>query len=125
MLAMCIGAPGPGAAYLKRLTGEHLSSDRGRRALEWLQGHPVEPLDELPREDEELFAEVSRLVLMAEAEPPSGEQALELSWLVLERGRIERKIAALRRGEQEDPLQAVALHRERARLADAIASAGG
>ena len=125
MLAMCIAAPGVGSAYLSRLEADHLSTERGRRALEWLKEHPVDPLDELPREDEELFSEVSRLVLMAEAEPPSGEQALELSWLVLERVRIERKIAELRQGEKPDPTETVALHRERARLADAIASAGG
>jgi DNA primase len=124
LLAMCIGAPEAGARYLERLREEHLGSERSRKALGWLREHLEEPLEGLPREDEELFAEITRLRLLADREPAS-EPAMELSFLVLERGRIEREIARLRREEGADLGRTVELQRERARLADAIASRGG
>jgi DNA primase len=121
LLAMCIAAPGEGAGYLKRLEDEHLSSERSRKALRWLREHLADPLEGLPREDEELFGEITRLRLLADREPASAG-AMELSFLVLERGRIEREISRLRGEEGADPNRAVALQRERARVADAIAS---
>jgi DNA primase len=124
LLAMCIAHPGPGAEYLARLEPEHLVGERARHALPWLRDHLIDPLDGLPREDEELFAEISRLAMLAEAEPAE-EPAMELTWLMLDRARIDREIARLRREGVDDPTRTVELHRERARLADAIASRAG
>jgi DNA primase len=120
-LAMCIASPGTGAEYLKRVTPDHLVGERARLAQPWLAEHLRDPLEELPRENEDLFAEISRLTMLAEREPAE-ESAIELSWLMLERARIDRQIARLRREGVEQSEQTVELHRERARISDAIAT---
>ncbi len=74
---------------------------------------------------------------MAEREPAEAP-AMELSWLMIERARIDREINRLRRdaaGSEEatgegDPkvvpyARVVELQRERAKIADAIATRGG
>jgi DNA primase len=125
LLAMCIASPTDGATYIERLDDAHLTSERGRRVLAWLRGHLEQPLEGLDREDEEeLYGDVSRLTLIAEAERPVPRAALELSWLVLERSRIEREIARLAAADT-DPDRQVELQRQRAKLADTIASRGG
>jgi DNA primase len=143
LLAMCIARPDIGADYIAKLTQAHMVAPGARRALEWLRAHLKDPLDGLPRADDELFTEVSRLKLIAER-PPTDEKGIELSWLMVERARIDREIAELRRGDAapaagaeagagEDEEQGsvipfervVALQRERARIADQIASRGG
>ena len=62
--------------------------------------------------------------MLAEREP-ADEGAMELTWLILDRTRIDREIAHLRREGVGEPERTVELQRERARLADAIASRGG
>ena len=142
LLAMCIAKPDLGAEYISRLTQAHMVAPRARRALEWLRENLKDPLKDLPRADDELFTEVSRLKLIAERQPAE-EKSMELSWLMIERARIDREIAELRRGVEAEPAAAgdaaaepeqasvipfervVALQRERARIADAIASRGG
>ena len=142
LLAMCIAKPDLGAEYISRLTQAHMVAPRARRALEWLRENLKDPLKDLPRADDELFTEVSRLKLIAERQPAE-EKSMELSWLMIERARIDREIAELRRGAEAEPAAAgdaaaepetasvipfervVALQRERARIADAIASRGG
>ncbi len=141
LLAMCIAQPDPGSEYLARLTPEHLVSPRSVRALEWLRDHLKHPLEGLDRADDELFSEVSRLALIAETHPAE-QPAMELGWLMVERARIDREIAGLRRSaaapgqEAVDAVEGggadvvpfervVELQRERARIADQIASRGG
>ena len=123
-LAMCIAQPALGGEYLARLEPEHLVGGGARAALPWLKQHLADPLEGLPREDEELFATVSRLTMYAEREPVE-EAALELTWLILDRARIDREIARLRREGAGEPGETVKLQQERARIADAIASRVG
>ena len=120
-LAMCIAKPGPGGEYIARIGEEHLVGEHARSALPWLKDHLDAPLEGLPREDERLFAVISRLVMLAEREPVE-ESALELSWLMLERGRIDREISRRRREGADHPELTVELQRERARISDAIAT---
>ncbi len=121
-LAMCIAEPGTGATYIERLRPEHLVGERARIALAWLEDHLGDPMEGLPRDDEQLFAAISQLLMRAEREPAE-PKAMELSWLMIDRSRIDREIAKLRRdGEASPPVE---LQRERARISDAIASRGG
>jgi DNA primase len=118
LLAMCIADPKEGREVLERLTPEHLSSPLVGRALEWLRAHLEEPLAGLPREDEELVALITQLVMTAEREPASGE-AMEMNFLQLEQRRIEGQIGeAEEKGDYE--LRAE-LNRERAALVERIA----
>ncbi len=121
---MCIARPGPGAGYLAQLEEEHLVGAGARVVLPWLKEHLADPLDGLPRDQEPLFGEVNRLAMQAEAEP-APEEALELSWLMIERSRIDREIARLRREGDAEPARGVELGRERAKIADAIARRSG
>jgi DNA primase len=116
LLAMCIAEPGPGRAYLERLEPEHVSAPAGR-ALEWLRAHLEDPLEGLPRGDEELVSLVSQLVMLAEREPAS-EEAMELNFLQLEQRRLEDQIRAA--GESGDYERRAELNRERATLVERI-----
>ncbi len=92
LLAMCIAEPKAGRAVLERLTPEHLSSPLVGRALEWIHGHLEAPLEGLPREDDQLVALVTQLVMSAEREPASAG-AMEMNYLLLEQRRLEDEIA--------------------------------
>jgi DNA primase len=120
-LAMCIARPERGGDYIARIGEEHLVGEHARSALPWLKGHLDAPLEGLPREDERLFTVISRLSMLAEREPVE-ESALELSWLMIERGRIDREISRRRREGADSPERTVELQRERARISDAIAT---
>jgi DNA primase len=117
LLAMCIAMPQEGHDYLARLTDEHLSTS-GARALAWLRQHPEDPASDLPREDAELAALITELVILAHDEPASPE-AMQLNFLLLEQRRIEAEIAAA--GERNDYEGRAALSRERAALVERIA----
>jgi DNA primase len=117
LLAMCIAMPQEGRDYLARLTDEHLSTS-GAQALAWLREHPEDPASDLPREDTELAALITELVILAHDEPASPE-AMQLNFLLLEQRRIEAEIAAA--GERNDYEQRAALSRERAALVQRIA----
>ncbi len=123
-LAMCISRPEDGRRYLERLERDHLTSAAAQAALPWLREHLDDPLGGLAPENEELHSEVTRLKLLAESEPVE-ERAMEMTWLLLDRARIDREIARLRRAGEGDGDRTVELQRERARIADAIASRGG
>ena len=114
LLAMCIAAPKIGAGYVARLTPEHLSTAASRKALDWLREHLVDPLAELPADDEELAGEVRRLTMLADREPAT-EASMEVSWMILERRRLESEIAAATEAEGATA-ELVALQRERATL---------
>lgn len=118
MLAMCIRLPSEGEEYLDKLTDAHFSSPVARRAHAWLREHLDDPMEGLPREDDELFSYVSDLKLRADEEPASRE-AMELSFDELDVARIEDQIAD---PSIEDAARVV-LQRERAVRKDRIARA--
>jgi len=124
LLAMCVAKPDPGADYIARIGPEHLVGERAQLALPWLKQHLAAPLDGLPREQEALFAEISRLVMLAEREPADAA-SMELSWLMLERARLDREIARRRREGSEQSTETVELQHDRARISDAIATRSG
>jgi DNA primase len=117
LLAMCVASPGEGREFLERLTAEHLSSPVAVRAAEWLAGHLEEPTRGLPRDDQELVSYVTRVVMEGEREPASRE-AMELNFLQLEQGLLERRIDVASRERGEAPVD---LQRRRAEVAERIA----
>jgi DNA primase len=117
LLAMCIADPKEGREVLERLTPGHLSSPLVGRALDWLRAHLEEPLAGLPRDDEELVALITQLVMTAEREPASGE-AMEMNFLQLEQRRIEGQIGEAE--EKGDYERRAELNRERAALVERI-----
>ena len=76
---------------LDRLRPEHLSSPLAVEALQWLQAHLDDPLAGLPREQEQLVALVTQLVMASEREPVTAE-GMEMNFLLLEQRRIEDRI---------------------------------
>lgn len=118
LLAMCIAAPAYGRDYVEKLTREHLSTPAMGRVRDWLAAHLDEPAAGLPEDDEELALIVRRLAEKASAEPASPE-AMELTFLQLEKGAIERRIAeAAAAGATE---ASVELQKRRAELTERIA----
>jgi DNA primase len=122
LLAMCIAAPREGREFLARLTPDHLSSELVARAWRWLSDHLGAPMDGLPRDDDELVALVTQLVMTAEREPGSRE-AMELNLLQLEQRMLEDRLGAAR--ERGDDQEQIRLSRERAGLAERIARGDG
>jgi DNA primase len=121
LLAMCVASPVEGRGFLERLTAQHFSLDVAGRAHAWLLEHLDEPMQGLGHDDEELLGYVTQVVMQSEREP-AGREAIELNFLELERGLVERQIAA----EQPNGGQGlVELQKKRAQLADRIARAGG
>ena len=89
---MCIAAPAYGRDYIERLKKEHLSTPAMGRVRDWLAAHLDEPTKGLPEDDAELGRIVGQLADRAADEPASPE-AMELSFLLLEQGAVERRIA--------------------------------
>jgi DNA primase len=117
LLALCVASPADGREYLERLRDEHLSSPVMRRVRDWLRGHLEHPAEDLPRDDADLADAVTQLVVRAQREPASPE-AMELSFLLLERIAVERRIAAAQ-GNGGQAL--VDLQKRRAELSEKIA----
>jgi DNA primase len=117
LLAMCIADRKLGREMLVRMEPEHLSSPLAVQALEWLRAHLDDPLAGLPREQEQLVALVTQLVMASEREPASAE-AMEMNFLQLEHRRMEDRIAEAE-GKGEAELSAE-LRRERAALGEKI-----
>lgn len=116
LFEMAIARPEQGAEVLERLTDDHLS-ESGRKILAWLKGRLDSPTADLPRDDEELTALITRLVMAAKDQPQS-DSAMELNFMLLERQRLEDGIAAARAaGDHEEGAR---LSRERADLAERI-----
>jgi DNA primase len=116
LLAMCVASPADGHEMLAKLTDAHFSTPLAARARAWLRDHLDEPTHGLSRDDEELVAYVTQVVMQAEREPASAD-AMELSFLELERGRIDDQIAAV---DNAGP-PPVDLQRLRAELTERIA----
>ncbi len=121
LLAMCVKLPAEGRGSIERLTPEHFSNPVAARALTWLVEHLDEPMEGLGREDEELLAYMTQVVMVAEREPAS-RASIDLSLLELERGLIDRRIAAVA-GNGGQAL--VELQKERAQLNERIERFGG
>ncbi len=118
LLQMCIAAPVYGRDYIDKLKREHLSTPTMGRVRDWLAGHLDDPLKALPEEDVELGRIVKRLTDKAQDEPASPE-AMELSFLQLEQGAIERRIAEA--AATGATAASVELQKRRAALAEKIA----
>ncbi len=116
---MCVKLPAEGREYIERLTDDHFSSPVAARARTWLGDHLEDPLDGLPRSDGELYSYVTELKLRADAEPASAE-AMELSFLELERAKVDDEIAAAETNGGPPPVE---LQRRRAELTERIARA--
>jgi DNA primase len=119
LLAMCVAVPAEGEPFLERLTPEHFTSPVAARALEWLRHHLDDPLKNLGRDDEDLLRFVTDVKMEAERMPGSHE-AIELNYLELERGRLDREIASRGNGGPE----LVELQKRRAQVSERIARAG-
>ncbi len=117
LLQMSIAAPAYGREYLEKLGDELLSSPLMRRVRDWLMKHLEHPSDGLPREDEDLADVVTQLVVRAQREPASPE-AMELSFLQIEKAAVEREIAAAEANGGDPPVK---LQQRRAELAERIA----
>jgi DNA primase len=117
LLAMCVRLPAEGGGYLERLAADHFVSPVAARARDWLVGHLDEPLRGLGRDDEELLAYVTQLVMRAEREP-SSRGAIEVNFLELERDRLDRRIAELEGAKGAPPVE---LQKQRAELNERIA----
>jgi DNA primase len=117
LLAMCIAAPAEGREFLEQLTPAHLSSPLVVRAKDWLEAHLDDPLNGLPREDEDLGLAVAGLVAQAGREPASHE-AMELNFRQLELAKLEQEIENASR-DGGDLL--VDLQRRRGELTERIA----
>jgi hypothetical protein len=110
-LAMCVAAPPEGQPFLERVSADHFSLPVAGRAHGWLLEHLDDPMKGLGHEDEELLAYVTQVVMQSEREPASRE-SIEINFLELERGLVERRRRADRRidagvrfqGEGLDPL---------------------
>ena len=118
LLQMCIAAPAYGREIIDKLKREHLSTPAMGRVRDWLAEHLDEPTKGLPEDDVELAPIVKRLAERAPDEPASPE-AMELNFLQLEKGAIERRIAeAAAAGATE---ASVELQKRRADLSERIA----
>jgi DNA primase len=119
LLAMCIADPKTGRSFIDRLSDEHVS-ESGAPALRWLREHLDDPMAGLPREDEELTALITELVMSSER-VPALEGAMQLNLDLLEQQRLEDSISAAQ--EAGDYEAGARLSRERAQLTDRIAYA--
>jgi len=119
LLAMCIADPKTGRSFIDRLSDEHVS-ESGAPALHWLREHLDDPMAGLLREDEELTALITELVMSSER-VPALEGAMQLNLDLLEQQRLEDSISAAQ--EAGDYEAGARLSRERAQLTDRIAYA--
>jgi DNA primase len=117
LLAMCVAAPAEGLEFLDRLGDEHFSSPVAARGRAWLRDHLDEPMRGLPRDEEELVAYVTQVVMLSEREPASPE-AMELNFLWLELAQVDDRLADARGSAGAPPVE---LQRRRAELTERIA----
>ncbi len=93
-LAFCVAVPDAGREALARVSLEqHFVSPLVRRAAEHLRDHLANPLADLPTDDAELARLMAELVVRAGDEEMT-EAGLQVELLQLEKGRLEREIAA-------------------------------
>ena len=97
-LAMCLAGVELGREYFGRLRAEHFSSEVDKRALAHLASHFDDPLADLSDEDPSLASAVNRVVHASLDHEGVTEANLRMSFLDLEKRRVEREI---RRADQE------------------------
>ena len=116
-LSMCAGRGEVGRGYLARLRDEHFTSSLTRRAGEHLRRHFDDPLSGLPADDPPLSALVTEIA-MAAGDDTASEPVLRLSFLQLERRRVERELRHA--GEARERERQVALQSERGEISRQI-----
>ena len=90
-LSLCVRSGPPGREYLERLGEQHLNSELTRRVRDHLVSHFDDPMAELPEDDPQAAALVTRIALEAD-EDSAADTVLRMSFLQLELRRIERDI---------------------------------
>ena len=117
-LVMCASNAEYGRDYLEKLTEEHLTSDLTRQARDQLVRHFDDPLARIPEDDPRLGELMAGIVHKASEPSHDAESVLRLSFIDLDRRRIER---ALRRAEEErDMVRQRELSNERVALQDEL-----
>jgi DNA primase len=100
-LSLCLGLGERGREYLERSSPEHFATELMRRARLHLLTHTGDPFADLTPAEQELSSAVMEIVQMAD-EGSVGEQELQLSYLEMERRRLERDLlAAEQRSDHE------------------------
>lgn len=118
MLALCLAAkPEAAEPIIARLTPEHFTSPILAEVCERLRDHLTAPLEGLGDSDSRLINAITRLQAVEQEEPDKAN--LSFRWMLLERDRLDRK---LRRSEELDQQELVALQKQRAELVDEISS---
>jgi DNA primase len=101
LLAMCLSEGTHGREYLERLEDDHFSSDSLRRVRDHLVTHFEDPLADLPGDDPAVAALITDVAMRGREEQASPE-ALRLTFLQLEKQRLDRRIRhAERQGDLE------------------------
>jgi DNA primase len=101
LLAMCLAEGTHGREYLERLEDDHFSSDSLRRVRDHLVSHFEDPLADLPEGDPAVAALITDVAMRGREEQASPE-ALRLTFLQLEKQRLDRRIRhAERQGDLE------------------------
>jgi len=123
-LTLCLALPAEGAELLAKLDPDtHLTSPLMRRVAIHLRAHPAAPTEGLPEDDPVLTGLVRQLAVQA-GRASSTRAALQVEWLQLEMGRVERAIAEARvAGEGNVGELAAARGRLRTELEDAMVRA--
>src|SRR4051794_40415326 len=101
-LTMCVASEELGREYLERVGPEHFSFELLRAVRGYLLDHWGQALDDLPEDDPGLTAQIKHVVMGADEKHVSADD-LKISYLELERRRVER---ALRHAEQEQDFNA-------------------
>jgi DNA primase len=91
-LSLCLSLGELGREYLERSGPEHFGTAVMRDAWQHLLVHTGDPLSGLSQDREDVASAVMEIVQMADEGPVAAEQALRLSWLELERRRLDRDL---------------------------------
>lgn len=124
-LALCMAlGDGGGRQALAAVDPErHFTSPLTRRAAALLTEHLEDPLDAVPRDDEELAALIAALTMRFEGEEPASRRTLELEGLQLDKLRLDRAVAAARESEPSLVPGLAAEREEVVRWIDAVTAA--
>jgi hypothetical protein len=95
-LTLCIARATDGRELLAKVDPDaHFTSPTMRRVAVHLQSHLDQPYEGLPQDDPDLSALVQQLIAQA-GKASTTSASLQVEWLQLEMGRVERAIAAAR-----------------------------
>jgi DNA primase len=122
-LAQCLASGDIGLAYLMKLTDQHLSTGLAARAKTHLADHFDDPLKGLSEDDPDVGRLVQAIVGDARETVPAGDPELHITFLSLDRERIDREIRRAR--ADGDHAAQKALAREKFDLARQIESVSG